>query len=110
MQALHTLDAFATWQGGLDYYFSTEDDASQWGEALVALQNLNILDAVEVFKEARDLFVGHASSLLEDDEMRYLSAMRILDGRWRESVPAVHRALSTWRAERGLEEFGAAGW
>lgn len=110
MQSLHTLDAFVTWQGGFDYYFSTEDDTSEWGRALAELRNLNLSDAVDAFTSARELFKAHASAPLDEDEMPYLNAMRVLDKRWRQSVPAVHAALSKWRAERGLEEFGATGW
>lgn len=110
MQSLHNLDAYVTWQGGFDYYFSTEDDELEWNCALAELRNLGLSDAVDAFASARSLFTDYASAHPHQDEIAYLKAMRCLDARWRQSVPAVHAALAQWRAARGLEEFGATGW
>lgn len=110
MKALHTLDAYATWQGGFDYYFVHEDDDSEWESVVMLLKELNLSDAADTFEAARDLFVNHCDAPLDEDEAPYLNSMREFDKRWRHHVPAIHKALSGWRAERGLEEFGASGW
>ncbi len=111
MDVLHELDAFATWQGGFDYYFAHQEEPAVWDQAQSDLRRIGLSGAAAVFGLARDLFL-RTDHMTEDQAAvnRYLSAMRELDTRWREYVPALHRALAPWRSERGLEEFGQAGW
>ncbi|MEZ5742747.1 MAG: hypothetical protein R3D89_03170 [Sphingomonadaceae bacterium] len=109
MQVLHNLDAFATWQGGFDYYFAHEEDEAEWDAARDSLTGIGMGEAARLFDEARTLFENHQQALCAAnwslDEEPYLTAMRALDIRWRPFVPALHTALADWRSERGLEEF-----
>jgi hypothetical protein len=111
MDVLHELDAMVTWQGGFDYYFAHQEESAIWDQVQRDLRKIGLSDAAELFGVARDLFLK-TDQLTEDQAAtgRYLSAMRELDTRWREHVPALHQALARWRSERGLEEFGQEGW
>jgi hypothetical protein len=111
MEVLHELDAMATWQGGFDYYFAHQDEPAVWDQAQSDLRKIGLADAAELFGAARDLF-SRTDHMTEDQAamQRYLSDMRELDAGWRNHVPALHQALAHWRSERGLEEFGQAGW
>lgn len=108
MLTLHTLDAFATWQGGFDYYFA-HVASSEWGVASDALKAQGLNAAAQLFDQARAAF-EHVVKTDFADEANYLAQMRELDKRWREHVPALHAILAEWRKENGLEEFGAPGW
>jgi hypothetical protein len=111
MDALHELDAMATWQGGFDYYFAHQEEPEVWDRVQSELRWIGLADAAELFGTARDLFArtDHASD--EQEAMsRYLAEMHELDARWRDCVPALHRKLTSWRSERGLEEFDQTGW
>ncbi len=111
MDVLHELDAFATWQGGFDYYFAHQEEPAVWDQAQSGLRNIGLSGAAQLFGAARDLFLK-TDHMAEDQAAveRYLSRMRELDTRWRDYVPALHQALAHWRSERGLEEFGLTGW
>jgi hypothetical protein len=111
MDVLHELDAFATWQGGFGYYFAHQEEPAVWDQAQGYLRRIGLSDAAELFGVARDLFLkcDHIDAEQAAVE-RYMAEMHELDVRWRHYVPALHRALAHWRTERGLEEFGQAGW
>lgn len=113
MQLLHDLDAFATWQGGFDYYFAHVEDKDIRASARDALNRKNLAEAATLFDEARILFETESSDGLEPfdtDESVYLTKMRKLDERWRDYVPELHKILAEWRKPRGLEEFGSPDW
>jgi hypothetical protein len=110
MQALHELDAFATWQGGFDYYFAHVEDEAVWASACEGLIQNSMAEAATLFSEARMLFKTLGSEPANTDEAVYFAKMRKLDERWRDYVPALHKILAEWRKPRGLEEFGLPGW
>ena len=111
MDVLHELDASVTWQGGFDYYFAHQEDPAVWDQVQSDLRKIGLSDAAELFGVARDLFLKTDHMAEEQATVeRYLSEMRELDARWRDYVPGLHQALTHWRSERGLEEFGQKGW
>jgi len=113
MQVLHDLDAFATWQGGFDYYFTEVDDEEILVAAHEALKRNGFGAAASLFEQARLLFKNNIAALAssDHDETDYLAKVRELDVQWRAFVPALHQLLAEWRKPRGLEEFGLpAGW
>ena len=111
MQVLHDLDAFATWQGGFDYYFAHVEDEEIWVAAREALKRNGFGAAASLFEQARFLFKNMAAVASPDeDETAYLAKVRQLDVQWRAFVPALHQLLAEWRKPRGLEEFGLTGW
>jgi hypothetical protein len=113
MQALHELDAFATWQGGFDYYFAHVEDEEIWVSAREALKRNGFGTAASLFEQARLLFEKNMAAVAaspDEDETAYLDKVRQLDVQWRTFVPALHQLLAEWRKPRGLEEFGLPGW
>lgn len=117
MRELHTLDAFATFQGGFDYYFShvdyeygelEEGQEPKWEAAQTILADHRLYDAAHLLARAHTLFVSHLDELNNDedaDETAYLKAMRALDAEWKTQVPAIHRLLAPWRDANGLSDF-----
>lgn len=114
MVALHELDLHATYQGGLDYYFSEEPREECWTAAHLGLRQLG-LDALEAtFLRAREAFrtneqaredefsrVGDAA--FERDESAYLREMASINADWRRDVALLHAKLAAWREINGLE-------
>ena len=95
MDVLHELDAFVTWQGGFDYYFAHQEEPAVWNRTESDLRKIGLSDAAELFGVARDLFLK--TDHMTDEQAtveRYFSEMRELDARWRDYVPALHRALT----------------
>ena len=113
MQVLHDLDAFATWQGGFDYYFAHVEDEEISIAACEALKRNGFGAAASLFEQAHFLFkknVAAVAASTDEDETAYLAKVRQLDVQWRAFVPALHQLLAEWRKPRGLEEFGLTGW
>jgi hypothetical protein len=110
MQVLHDLDAFATWQGGFDYYFAHVEDEETWMAAREALKRNGFGAAALLLEQAGFLFRNMAVASPDEDETAYLAKVRQLDIQWRAFVPALHQLLTGWRKPRGLEEFGLPGW
>jgi hypothetical protein len=117
MRELHTLDAFATFQGGFDSYFSSVDyeygeleegQEAKWEMAQANLADHGLYNAAHLLARAHILFAAHLDELNlnpYDDETAYLEAMRALDAEWRTHVPAIHVLLAPWRDANGLSDF-----
>lgn len=110
MQQLHDLDAYATWQGGFEYYFD-HVDGDDWPMALLGLESHGLNVAAKAFREAQRMFLSQPDEGYDGaaaDE--FSAAMEDQNRRWRTEVPMLHDILKNWRAARGLEEFGRSGW
>lgn len=86
MEAVRTLEAYATHQGGFDYYFAHIGDEStgDWNNAISGLRALGLEDAARLVEEAQKEFQSQPRDEATQDEVRaYLARMKELDRRWR---------------------------
>jgi hypothetical protein len=79
------LDAYATHQGGFDYYFAHIDDPGDWADATVGLEAMRQPEAARLVEEAVAVFEAgpHDPDADQAQARAYLDRMAELDRRWR---------------------------